>query len=157
MHDVPVSKLTLNYEHTLLFSGAEDGSLSILAISDRPKGSLKDVKQYQEVLIQGKFLRQLHEDIKHNEEELIERKRDLQLRIDGLRSSKERDIDRLTKELYYEEQKLNSELNDKQRQKDETLREQVERRKEIEEHHDRQLKQMKREHERKKATDEEKF
>lgn len=37
-------------------------------------------------------------------------------------SSKEREIDSLTKQMYYEEQKLNSELNDKQREKDEMLR-----------------------------------
>lgn len=43
MHEKPVTKLVLNYEHTLLFSGSEDGSLSIMAISDRPKGTLKDV------------------------------------------------------------------------------------------------------------------
>jgi len=50
-----VSKLALNYEHSLLFSGAEDGSLAILAIADRPKGSLKDVTHISEVLIQGKI------------------------------------------------------------------------------------------------------
>ena len=63
MHEAPISKLALNYEHTLLFSGAEDGSLAILAISDRPKGSLKDVTHIQEVLIQGKLQRQRLEEI----------------------------------------------------------------------------------------------
>ena len=43
IHEAPVTKLVLNYEHTLLFSGTEDGSLAIMAISDRPKGTLKDV------------------------------------------------------------------------------------------------------------------
>ncbi len=59
--------------------------------------------------------------------------------------------------MYYEEQKLNTELNEKQREKDEMLRYQVEKRKEMEELHARQLRQMRVEHERKKAADEEKL
>jgi hypothetical protein len=78
-------------------------------------------------------------------------------RIRAMRGDKEREIDRLTKELYYEEQKLNQELNEKQREKDDTLRYQVTKRKEMEELHNRMLQQMKKEHERKKGTDEEKF
>lgn len=157
IHESPVTKLVLNYEHTLLFSGAEDGSLAIMSISDRPKGTLKDVSHIQEVLIQGKIQRQLLEEIKLTEEELIERKRDSEDRIRSLRSAKERDIARLTNELQFEEQKLNAELNDKQREKEDTMRFQAEKRKEMEELHTRQLLQMKKEHERKKTSDEEKF
>ena len=75
------------------------------------------------------------DEIKHTEEELLMRTRDQAERIRALRSSKEREIDSLTKQMYYEEQKLNGELNEKQREKDETLRYQVEKRKELEELH----------------------
>ena len=51
MHEAPVSKMALNYEHTLVFTGAEDGSLAIMAVMDRPKGSLRDVTHIPEVLI----------------------------------------------------------------------------------------------------------
>ena len=54
------------------------------------------------------------EEIKLTEEELIERKRDSEDRIKGLRNTKEREIQRLTNELTFEEQKLNAELNEKQ-------------------------------------------
>ena len=137
MHEAPVTKLVLNYEHTLLFSGAEDGSLAIMAISDRPKGTLKDVSHIQEVLIPGKLQRQLREDITHAEEELTQNKRDSEYRIRGLRHEKESEINRLTKDLTDEELKLNQELNDKQREKDDTLRRQVAKRKEEEENHGR--------------------
>ena len=60
-------------------------------------------------------------------------------RISALISEKERDIDRLNKELHYEEQKLNAELNEKQIEKDEMLRFQVAKRKEMEENHSRTL------------------
>ena len=43
--------MALNYEHTLVFTGAEDGSLAIMAVMDRPKGSLRDVTHIPEVLI----------------------------------------------------------------------------------------------------------
>ena len=52
----------------------------------------------------------------------MERKRDSEDRIKGLRSTKDREIHQLTNELTFEEQKLNNELNDKQREKDDTLR-----------------------------------
>ena len=103
MHEAPISKMALNYEHTLLFSGAEDGSLAILAISDRPKGSLKDVTHIQEVLIQGKLQRQRLEEITLTEQELQERKKDSEDRIRALRIRKEREIDQLTNELTYQE------------------------------------------------------
>ena len=54
MHNGAVSRIALNYEHTLVFSGSEDGSLAIMAVLDRPKGSLKDVTHIPEVLIQGR-------------------------------------------------------------------------------------------------------
>ena len=38
IHEAAVTKLELNYEQTLLFSGAEDGSLAVMGISERPKG-----------------------------------------------------------------------------------------------------------------------
>ena len=43
VHEAAVCKLMLNYEHNLLFSGAEDASLALMAIADRPKGAYKDV------------------------------------------------------------------------------------------------------------------
>jgi len=54
IHGAPVSRMTLNYEHSLLFSGSEDGSLAFIAITDRPKGSIKDISHIKEVLIHGK-------------------------------------------------------------------------------------------------------
>ena len=57
LHDVPITRIALDYGHSLLFTGAEDGSLSIMAITDRPKGSLRDVSSIHEVLIQGKIYR----------------------------------------------------------------------------------------------------
>ena len=51
VHNGAVSRIALNYEHTLVFSGSEDGSLAIMAVLDRPKGSLKDVTHIPEVLI----------------------------------------------------------------------------------------------------------
>mmetsp|Transcript_13309 Transcript_13309/g.18149 ORF Transcript_13309/g.18149 Transcript_13309/m.18149 type:complete len:157 (-) Transcript_13309:513-983(-) len=149
--------MTLNYEHTLLFSGAEDGSLAIMAIADKPKGSLLDMAYIKEVLVPGKLYRQYEEEIKLTNEELIERRKDSANRVTAIRNEKEREIEGLTRELEYEEQKLNSELNEKQRDKDEMLRYHVEKRKEMENLHGRQLKQMKSEHERKKQADEEKF
>ena len=97
------------------------------------------------------------EEIHLTEEELYERKRDSSERIKNLRAEKEREIDQLTKELYFEEQKLNAELNEKQGEKDEMLMFQTEKRKEITDLHSRQLRQMKMEHDRKKTADEEKF
>lgn len=43
IHGASVSQLTLNYEHSLLFSGSEDGSLAFVAISDKPKGSSREI------------------------------------------------------------------------------------------------------------------
>ena len=106
----------------MLFSGAEDGSLAVMVITDRPKGTHKDVSFIKEVLVQGKWYRQLEEDTKLTQQELEERKRDSNDRIHRLRSTKEREIERLTRELEYEEQKLNAELNQKQNEKDEMLR-----------------------------------
>ena len=57
-----------------------------------------------------------------------------------MRAEKEREIDQLTKELYFEEQKLNGELNGKQGEKDEMLTFHAQKRKEITELHQRQLK-----------------
>jgi len=70
-HETPVTKMLLNYEHSLLFSGGQDGSLAVMAIADRPKGSHLDVSHIKEVLIPGKFYRQLEEEIKLTEEELV--------------------------------------------------------------------------------------
>ena len=70
---------------------------------------------------------------------------------------KDREVDRLTNELTYEEQKLNHELNSKQSEKDYTLHDQQKKRKELDELHARRLLEMKKEHERKKFSDEEKF
>ena len=58
------------------------------------------------------------EEINLTQEELIERKRDSEDRIKSLRNTKEREILRLQNELAFEEQKLNSELTDKQGEKD---------------------------------------
>ena len=76
MHEAPVSKMALNSEHTLVFTGAEDGSLAIMAVMDRPKGSLRDVAHIPEVLIHGKLQRMHLEAIRHDEEELLMRTRD---------------------------------------------------------------------------------
>lgn len=74
VHEAPVSKMILNYEHSLLFSGSEDGSLAIMAITDRPKGSsMLDVVYTKEVLVPGKVYRELEEEIKLTKEELLER------------------------------------------------------------------------------------
>lgn len=78
-----------------------------MIIADRPKGSLKDVIHTSEVLIQGKFQRKLLEEIRETELELKERKQDSQNRIRNLRNDKEREIERLTQQLNYEEKKLN--------------------------------------------------
>ncbi len=95
--------MVLNYEHTMLFSGSEDGSLAVMIIADRPKGTHKDVSFIKEVLVQGKWYRQLEEEIKLTQDELEERKRDSTDRINHLKSTKEREIERLTRELEYEE------------------------------------------------------
>ena len=56
VHEAPVTKMTLNYDHSLLFSGGEDGSLAVMVISDRPKaGTIPDVTLTKEVLVPGKF------------------------------------------------------------------------------------------------------
>lgn len=83
-----MTKMILNFEHSLLFSGAQDGSLAIMAIADRPKGSHMDVSFIKEVLIPGKWYRQLEEEIKLTEEELILRKRDSSNRVATLRAQK---------------------------------------------------------------------
>jgi len=101
--------------------------------------------------------RQLEDEIKHTQEELDHRKNDSLNRVRAHMHEKEKQIERLTKELEYAEQKLNQELNEKQRQKDEMLRYHVERRKELEELHTKHLRNMKAEHDRKKLSDEEKF
>lgn len=111
VHEAPVSKMILNYEHSLLFSGSEDGSLAIMAITDRPKGSnLLDVTYTKEVLVPGKLYRELEEEIKLTKEELLERQKDSESRVTALRSEKEREINGLTRELEDEERKLNREL-----------------------------------------------
>lgn len=51
VHEAPVTKMVLNYEHTMLFSGSEDGSLAVMIIADRPKGTHKDVSFIKEVLV----------------------------------------------------------------------------------------------------------
>ena len=157
VHESPISRMALNYEHNLLFSGADDGSLAIMAIHDKPKGSILDMVYIKEVLVPGKFYRKLEEEIKETNEELIERRKDSSNRVKAIRNEKEREIEGLTRELEYEEHKLNAELNEKQRDKDEMLRYHVEKRKEMEDLHAKQLKQMRSEHERKKQADEEKF
>ena len=91
--------MALNYEHSLLFTGAEDGSLSILAISDRPKGSLRDVSSIHEVLVQGKLHRKQIEDISNAEKELKERKKDSEDRINAYRAEKQREINNLHHDL----------------------------------------------------------
>lgn len=91
--------MTLNYEHSLLFSGSEGGSLAFIAITDRPKGSIKDISHVKEVLIHGKLQRTIREDISSYKQELNELRMNSKTRITDLISSKERDIDRLTKEL----------------------------------------------------------
>ena len=111
MHEGPVSKMILNYEHSLLFSGSDDGSLAIMAISDRPKGSSTvDVVITKEVLVPGKVYRELEEEIKLTKEELLERQKDSDNRVAALRTEKEREINGLTRELEDEERKLNREL-----------------------------------------------
>ena len=107
LHDSPLTKIALNYEHSLVFTGAEDGSLSILAITDRPKGSLRDVTTIHEVLIQGKLHRKLLEESKEKEKELKERKKDSEDRINAFRNEKQREINNLTHELQREEHRLN--------------------------------------------------
>ena len=57
VHEAPVSRMVLNFEHTLLFSGSEDGSLAIMQIADRPKGFLLDMEHTKEVLVPGKLYR----------------------------------------------------------------------------------------------------
>lgn len=75
----------------------------------------------------------------------------------ALKAQKQKEIERLSRHLDYEEQRLNAELNTKQRQKDEMLRFHVEKRKELEELHVRALRSMKAEHDRKKLSDDDKF
>ena len=55
VHQAPVCKLALNYEHSLVFSGAEDGSLAFMVVADRPKGSLRDMSHIAEVLVRGRI------------------------------------------------------------------------------------------------------
>lgn len=93
VHESPISRMALNYEHNLLFSGADDGSLAIMAIHDKPKGSLLDMIYIKEVLVPGKFYRKLEEEIKETNEELIERRKDSSNRVKAIRNEKEREID----------------------------------------------------------------
>ena len=91
--------MALDYAHNVVFSGAEDGSLAILAVTDRPKGSLRDVAIIQEVLIPGRKHRELVDEILLTEKELKERKKDTEDRIEAFRSEKQREINNLTNEL----------------------------------------------------------
>lgn len=69
--------MCFNFEHTHLFTGSDDGSISFMTISDkdpRRKEPLPTVAPAPEVLIQGKNRKQIIEDIKVLKTEIDQRK-----------------------------------------------------------------------------------
>lgn len=77
IHSEPVTKMILNYENNLLFTGSEDGSISFMALIDldrRPKMPRTPVNHTSEVIVQGRLRNRLLHEIKVKTAELEEKK-----------------------------------------------------------------------------------
>ena len=125
VHGSKISRMCLNYEHNVLFTGSDEGSLSFMTISDkdpRRKEPLPTVQPSTEVLIQGKIRKQIMQDIKVLKAE-IDEKKDTNARI--LKTTTEqskRQVAALQKDISLEEEKSNMKLNQIQKEKEYQIR-----------------------------------
>ena len=160
VHGSKISKMCLNYEHNILFTGAEDGSISFMTISDkdpRRKDPLPTVQPTTEVLIPGKIRKQIMQDIKVLKAE-IDEKKDTNARI--LKTTTEqskRQVAALQKDIQLEEEKSNMKLNAIQKDKEYQIKMHLNMRKQSEDDHIKRLTVMKTDHERKVKADDAKF
>ena len=121
VHAERVSKMCLNYENNLLFTGSEDGSIAFMTFSDkdpRRKEPLPSVQLSHEVLIQGKIRQQIIEDIRNLKADIDQRKdTNARIMMQNTEADK-RQVKKLQDEIEREEDQSNYQLTRIQNEKD---------------------------------------